>query len=99
MKNEHVESKTKLNVGLMQNKTVWFTEVFQIMIREHLVRIHALLQAAKNQYKTEIINLIIFISLYGFIKLQKVLISVHHQQQHNQIMKQIQTGSCWNNLH
>lgn len=77
----------------MQNKIVWFTDVFQVMIQEHLIQIHALLQVAKNQYKTEIINLIIFISLYGFIKLPQVLISVHHQQQHNQIMKQIiQTG-------
>lgn len=83
----------------MQNKIVWHTDVFQVMIQEHLIRIHALLQVAKNQYKTEIINLIIFISLYGFIKLPKVLISVHKQQQHNQIMKQIQTGSCWNNPH
>lgn len=83
----------------MQNKIVWHTDVFQVMIQEHLIRIHALLQVAKNQYKTEIINLIIFISLYGFIKLPKVLISVHNQQQHNQIMKQIQTGSCWNNPH
>lgn len=84
----------------MQNKIVWFTHVFQVMIQEHLIQIHALLQVAKNQYKTEIINLIIFISLYGFIKLPQVLISVHHQQQHNQIMKQIiQTGLCWNNPH
>lgn len=83
----------------MQNEIVWHTDVFQVIIQEHLIRIHALLQVAKNQYKTEIINLIIFISLYGFIKLPKVLISVHKQQQHNQIMKQIQTGSCWNNPH
>lgn len=84
----------------MQNKIVWFTDVFQIMIQELLTQVHALLQVAKNQYKTEIINLIIFISLYGFIKLPKVLISVHHHQQHNQIMKQIlKTDLCWNNPH
>lgn len=58
-------SKTKLNVGLMQNKGVWFTHVFKIVIQEHLIQIYALLQVPKNQYNNiEIINLIIFISLY-----------------------------------
>lgn len=58
-------SKTKINLGLMQNKTVWFTDVFKIVIQEHLIQIYALLQAPKNQYNnTEIINLIIFNSLY-----------------------------------
>lgn len=59
----NVETKTKLNVGLIQNKIVWFTNVFQVMIQKHLIQMHALLQVAKNQYKTEITNLIIFISL------------------------------------
>lgn len=47
IKNEqHVESKTKLNVGLMQNKIVWFTDVFQIMIQEHLIWIHQVFLAS-----------------------------------------------------
>lgn len=58
-------SKTKLKVHIMQSKTVWFTDVFKIVIQEHLIQIYALLQVPKNQYNNiEIINLIIFISLY-----------------------------------
>lgn len=50
----------------MEKKTVWFTNIFKTVIQEHLIQIYALLQVPKNQYNnTEIINLIIFISLYG----------------------------------
>lgn len=66
IKNEqHEVSKPKLNVGLMQKNTLWFTDVFKILIQEHLIQIYALLQVPKNQYNNiEIINLIILISLY-----------------------------------
>lgn len=59
----------------MQNKIVWFMDVFQtmiqgfmdvfqIVIQEHLIQIHVLLQVAKNQYKTETVKIKSYSSPY-----------------------------------